>query len=128
MLTSLALRCQGELLRTGRMAALKERVPQAPLPPPLLQQLCAEVDTAQRLHALLALLEHAVAFLSALGTAAHAETPLRAYAAQVLLLTPEAWAAAATPGVEQHVRLCHLQVQPTLDPLLIRARCPLTSA
>ena len=51
----------------------------------------------------------AVAFLGALGTEAAAQQPLREYAAAVLLLSPEAWEQAATPSVEQHVRLCHLQ-------------------
>ena len=102
---------QGELLRTGKMSALKERVPQRPLPPALLQAICDEVDTAQRQEALLALLEQAVAFLSALGTGTEdtAEQPLREYASQVLLLSDEAWKQASTHGVEQHVHLCHLQ-------------------
>ena len=52
---------QGELLRTGKLRALKERVPQTPLPPSILQSICEEVDTAQRQQALLALLEQAAA-------------------------------------------------------------------
>ena len=52
---------QGELLRTGKLRALKERVPQTPLPPAVLQSICEEVDTAQRQQALLALLEQVVA-------------------------------------------------------------------
>lgn len=41
------------------MSALKERVPQRPLPPALLQAICEEVDTAQKQQALLQLLEQA---------------------------------------------------------------------
>ena len=100
---------QGELLRTGKMSALKERVPQRPLPPAILQAICEEVDTAQRQQALLALLEHAVGFLGALGTEGAAEQSLREYAISVLLLSDDAWGLASTHSVEQHVLLCHLQ-------------------
>jgi len=100
---------QGELLRTGKMSALKERVPQRPLPPALLQAICEEVDTAQKQQALLQLLEQAVAFLSALGTPATAEQPLHEYALAVLLLPEEVWQQATTHSLEQHVLLCHVQ-------------------
>ncbi|KAL1512226.1 hypothetical protein AB1Y20_005488 [Prymnesium parvum] len=100
---------QGELLRTGKMSALKERVPQRPLPPAILQAICDEVDTSQRQQSLLALLEQTVAFLGAMGADEAAEQPLRDYACSVLLLSPELWQSASTPGIEQHVRLCHLQ-------------------
>ena len=50
-----------------------------------------------------------MAFLGATGTDAAKEQPLREYATSVLLLSPEAWAQASSHGVEQHVRLCHLQ-------------------
>lgn len=92
-----------------QMSALKERVPQTPLPPAVLQSICAEVDTAQRQQALLALLEQAVAFLGAVGSEAAREQSLQEYAMKVLLLSPEMWAHASTIGVEQHVRLSHLQ-------------------
>ena len=100
---------QGELLRTGKMSALKERVPQRPLPPAILQAICEEVDTAQRQQALLALLEQAVAFLGAIGSSGAAEQPLQEYAINVLLLSHESWEQASTHGVEQHVLSCHLQ-------------------
>jgi len=100
---------QGQLLRTGKMSMLKERVPQRPLQPALLIAICEEVDTAQKQQALLSLLEQAVAFLSALGTDGHAEQPLREYASQVLLLSEAVWKQASTHSVEQHVMLCHLQ-------------------
>jgi len=84
-------------------------VPQRPLPPPVLQAICEEVDTAQRQQQLLGLLEQAIAFLGAIGTAEVAETPLREYATGVLLLSEDAWKGASTHGVAQHVLLCHLQ-------------------
>jgi hypothetical protein len=100
---------QGNLLRTGKMSMLKERVPQRPLPPALLQTICLELDTAQLQQALLGLLEQAVAFLSALGQESSAEQPLREYVLHTLLVPDEVWKQASSHSVEQHVCLCHVQ-------------------
>jgi hypothetical protein len=100
---------QGNLLRTGKMSMLKERVPQRPLPPALLQTICVELNTAQLQQALLGLLEQAVAFLSALGQESSAEQPLREYVLHTLLVPDEVWKQASSHSVEQHVCLCHVQ-------------------
>ena len=100
---------QGNLLRTGKMSMLKERVPQRPLPPALLQTLCVELDTAHQQQALLGLLEQAVAFLSALGQESSSEQPLREYVLHTLLVPDEVWRQASSHSVEQHVCLCHVQ-------------------
>ena len=95
------------------------------------------MDTQQRLHALLELLEHAIGLLGALGAAASGAgvageaageagggggggggggdgggTPgmrLRDFALRALLLPAAVWAEASTPTIEQQVCLCHLQ-------------------
>ena len=112
----------GELQRTGRLGRLKSRVPQRQLPSAVLDAVLAEVDTQQRLRALLGLVERAVTLLGEMPAAAaaveaggggeglpHAEMPLAAYARGALLLSEEAWAAVSSPTLQQQVCLCHLQ-------------------
>ena len=99
----------GELQKTGRLGQLKQRVAQRPLPDAIVRAILVEVDTQQRLQALLTLLEQVISFVCVAVGGGSAEAPLHDYATQVLLLSDEAWRDASTPTIEQQVRLCHLQ-------------------
>ena len=84
----------------------------------------SEVDTLERLRTLIELLEQAIGFLGALGASetggggcggtsggggGGGDVRLADYALRAMLLTREAWEAAATPTIERQVCLCHLQ-------------------
>jgi len=103
----------GELQGSGSLGRLQRSVPQRKLPARLLEAIIDEVDTQERLRALLDLIERAIGYLAALGPSVQAseraERSLHEYALESLLLSAADWQRAATPTVEQHVELCHLQ-------------------
>jgi hypothetical protein len=102
----------GEMQRSGLVAKLNARLPQVPLQPALINAICAEVDTQHQLVQLTQLLETCIEFLVSTGashTPSFGATPLGLYVTNTLLIDPAHWSDVASPAIEQHVLLIHIQ-------------------
>lgn len=103
----------GELLNTGVLRMLQERVHQEPLSVSLLDRIQHEIDTKVRLVRLLSRVEECVAFVVSTGNTGVMEVDgsmmLESYVSDVLLVPKSAWSEVSCPTITGHIQLCHLR-------------------
>jgi hypothetical protein len=106
---------QGDVRSSGQVGGLKNRVKQQKLSESIMQVICSEIDTKNRIVRLLSFLEVIVSFLTSVGgqkvvgQMGIGNTLLREYAIKTIQIDAEEWDEVATMSVNEHVRLCHLQ-------------------
>ena len=106
---------QGDVRSSGQVGGLKNRVKQQKLSESIMQVICSEIDTKNRIVRLLSFLEVIVGFLTSvggqkvLGQMGIGNVLLREYAIESIHIDAGEWDEVATMSVNEHVRLCHLQ-------------------
>uniref|UniRef100_A0A7R9YCP3 Uncharacterized protein n=1 Tax=Pinguiococcus pyrenoidosus TaxID=172671 RepID=A0A7R9YCP3_9STRA len=100
---------QGEILRSGQLSRLENRVPQAELPEQVLTAIREELQSIHASRQLLSLLETSISFLSS-GAGSNANMELAEFVTQVLLVESKTWANLSTPTLRSpQVRLFNLK-------------------
>ena len=106
---------QGDVRSSGQVGGLKNRVKQQKLSESIMQLICSEIDTKNRIVRLLSFLEIIVGFLTSVGgqnvvgQMGIGQVLLREYAIETLHIEAKEWDEVATMSVNEHVRMCHLQ-------------------
>jgi hypothetical protein len=106
---------RGDVRRNGRVSGLRRRIPQENLPLLVLNNICDEFDTQERVLKFLSRLEVCMSFLAEVGgeqvrgIGGIAHMPLRKYAIENLQMEEDEWSDVSTDSVNTHVQLCHLQ-------------------
>uniref|UniRef100_A0A7S4JX43 Uncharacterized protein n=1 Tax=Paramoeba aestuarina TaxID=180227 RepID=A0A7S4JX43_9EUKA len=133
---------RGEMRGSGRVSGLRRKIPQEDLPNLVLNTICDEFDTQDRVLKFLSRLEMCISFLADTGGEgvkglAIGSMLLRAYAINTLKIDEEEWEELSTNGVNTHVLLCHLQClytkleettqQSPLNDVLEKFKAPLSS-
>ncbi|EGD81489.1 hypothetical protein PTSG_02206 [Salpingoeca rosetta] len=104
----------GELNNTGHLSTLRMRVPQAALSKAVSAHIVSELDTQNRINAVLGHLEACISFLASVGGLSAAagiseETLLADYITGTLLVNADTWASASCDSINRHVQLRHVQ-------------------
>ena len=106
---------QGDVRSSGQVGGLKNRVKQQKLSESIMQVICGEIDTKNRIVRLLSFLEIIVGFLTSVGgqkvvgQMGIGQVLLRNYAIETIHIDAQEWDEVATMSVNEHVRMCHLQ-------------------
>jgi len=104
---------RGDIKRMGHLENLSSKIAQEPLSQTVLDTICAEVDTQERLVRLMQQLEVAIGFIVSVGSSStrnlNGNTTLTSYVTNTLYFPAGEWEEISTPSIRQTVCLRHLQ-------------------
>jgi len=104
---------RGDIKRMGHLENLPGKIEQEALPQSVLDLICAEVDTQDRLARLMQQLEVCIGFIVSVGVSSvrnlNGRTSLSSYVTGALYVPVPEWEEISTASIRQTVYLCHLQ-------------------
>ena len=105
---------RGEIQGSEGVKALKSRIPQVEVKEAILQLICGEIDTKNRIIRLMSFLEMIIRFITTVGGSGVkgmdvGKTFLRDFALDTLQLDSKDWDEASTPSLDGHIRMCNLR-------------------
>jgi hypothetical protein len=101
----------GEIEAKGSLHKLQDIMPQSEVFSSVLDAVYAEIDTQDRLVALMSQLEDCVNFIASIGHAAKeidGTTKLEKYVLDIMLVSPDHWSCISTHSITQNIELRHL--------------------